>query len=117
MLLHLWNPPVVLTAVINPRLIRAIRSAEQRRRKSSKQRKKKSSKTAAAATKVRQIQIRSQAIGDEKRVRPPDRFYFEVFVIAAMDPESFIVSVESHRSYFLASTDKLSRLIRDYFSP
>ncbi|KAL7580002.1 hypothetical protein ACA910_004992 [Epithemia clementina (nom. ined.)] len=105
--------------VLNPRLVQAIRTAEQQQQQhqNGTKRKSKSSKaTTAAAIKVHQMQIKSKAVGDEKRVRPLDRMYFPVFVVL-IDPESSLYAVHSFRHHFLATTDQLNRLVRDYYTP
>lgn len=71
---------------------------------------KKSLKPNSSATvdKVKQMQIKAKAKGDGKRVKLPDRFYFEL-VVATKD-----CRIEKVQPVFLAQSDPLSRILRDH---
>ena len=103
------------STVFNTQLVQAVQSALQGGTSSSSKRRTKSSKTSAAATKVYQMQIKSKAIGDSKRVPTLDRFYLQA-VVVTIDDKTGGFSVQSVKNHFLATTDKLSRLVRDYYS-
>jgi len=78
--------------------------------------KKKKKQSTSAAEKVRQMQIKSKAKGDAKRVKMPDRFFLELIVAddkASSSNAAASVSLEHMGPVFLAKTDPLHRLLRD----
>eukprot|EP00977_Amphora_coffeiformis_P015053 scaffold4341_cov161-Amphora_coffeaeformis.AAC.7 len=79
----------------------------------SKNKKSKAAKSSAAVSKVRQMQMKSKAKGDAKRVQMPDRFFLEV-VLAQRSNDSTAVTISSPPApYFLANSDPLHRLVKD----
>jgi len=76
---------------------------------------KKKTKQTNSAAKVRQMQMKSKARGDTKRVKMPDRFFLELVV--ADDKGFDSVATEACGSVFLAKSDPLDRLLRDCVPP
>lgn len=71
----------------------------------AKQKGKKAKKNTAAALKVRQMQMKSKAKGDAKRIKKmEDRFFLEVLVAESKEKISSLLT-------FSARTDKISRLV------
>ena len=107
------SPATTSPTVVNPPLMKAIEEASSQSKKPTKAKKSNS----AAAQKVRQMQIKSKALGDAKRVKLASRFYLEVCLVhtVASDGDIFTYQVESIRPYFLSITDSLNRLVRDYY--
>ncbi|GAX17553.1 hypothetical protein FisN_18Lh203 [Fistulifera solaris] len=58
--------------------------------------------------KVKQMQMKAKAKGDGKRVKLPDRFYFELVVV------SKDCQIDKAEPVFMAKSDPLSRIPRDY---
>ena len=69
-------------------------------------------KPSAALAKVRQMQMKSKAKGDTKRVKMPDRFFVEVGV-ACRQADGTVTLSTPVAPYFVAHTDALSRLVKD----
>lgn len=91
---------VVTQSAAYTHLAETLRTLEKDRRKGKK--------ASSAAAKVREMQIKSKAVGDAKRVKMPDRFFLELVTVAD-EPCSnlYVVPV------FLAKSDPLDRLMRD----
>jgi hypothetical protein len=58
--------------------------------------------------KVKQMQMKAKAKGDGKRVKLPDRFYFELVVVTKD------CRIDRAEPVFLAQSDPLSRIVRDH---
>jgi hypothetical protein len=58
--------------------------------------------------KVKQMQMKAKAKGDGKRVKLPDRFYFELVVVNKDSHTDLVEPV------FMARSDPLSRILRDH---
>jgi hypothetical protein len=87
--------------VTNTRLSEALRTMEDPAKKKKK--------STAAAEKVRQMQMKSKAKGDAKRVKMTDRFFLEL-ITAIDDGECCVVSAAP---VFQATMDKMNRVVRD----
>ncbi|GKY91646.1 hypothetical protein MPSEU_000136500 [Mayamaea pseudoterrestris] len=73
--------------------------------------KSKGKKPSAAAVKVRQMQMKSKATGDAKRIKNVmDRFFVEL--IMAVDDGNNVTLTSSH--IFLARTDTIERILADF---
>eukprot|EP00523_Entomoneis_sp_CCMP467_P007518 CAMPEP_0168720548 /NCGR_PEP_ID=MMETSP0724-20121128/1618_1 /TAXON_ID=265536 /ORGANISM="Amphiprora sp., Strain CCMP467" /LENGTH=650 /DNA_ID=CAMNT_0008767151 /DNA_START=12 /DNA_END=1964 /DNA_ORIENTATION=+ len=75
-----------------------------------------SRKATAAARKVKQMQIKSKAVGDEKRVKVANRFYFEVVFVSTEETKSHEYFLQSVKPHFMNGGDSVNRLVRDYYS-
>lgn len=76
------------------------------------QKRKKSIKQSASVIKVQQMQMKSKAKGDSKRIKQAtDRFYFEL--VTVIDHGSNEKCILSSTPWFLAYTDSLQRIVRD----
>lgn len=71
-----------------------------------------STKANNAVSKVRQMQIKSKAQGDGKRVKLPDRFFLQA-VVARREASGTVTVVAVSSPYFLARSDPLQRLVKD----
>lgn len=67
-------------------------------------------KSTTASAKVRQMQMKSKAAGDAKRVKMPDRFFLELVTVVDNNETCSIFAVAP---VFLARSDPLNRLVRD----
>jgi len=79
----------------------------------SKNKKSKTAKSSAAVSKVRQMQMKSKAKGDAKRVPMPDRFFVEVVLAKRSNHSNDVNILDPPMPYFLANSDPLHRLLKD----
>ena len=79
----------------------------------SRSKKSKTAKSSAAVSKVRQMQMKSKAKGDAKRVKMPDRFFLEVVLAQCLNDSNTVTISSPPSPYFLANSDPLHRLVKD----
>ncbi|GAX17990.1 hypothetical protein FisN_18Hh203 [Fistulifera solaris] len=91
------------TLMTLPQLAGALTALDSKAKKSGSSKPK-----TTTVDKVKQMQLKARAKGDGKRVKLPDRFYFELVVVTK---DCHIDRVEP---VFLAQSDPLSRILRDH---
>lgn len=106
---HPWKAAVPQTTC--SRLLDALRDYDQRTAGNGTS---KAKQVSNAAKKVRQMQIKSKAKGDSKRVTLPNRFFLELATIrddtASNESVSTVLSVAP---IFVSQTDTVDRFVRD----
>jgi hypothetical protein len=91
--------------VTNGRLADAIRTMDERKDPNKKK------KSSAAATKVRQMQMKSKATGDAKQVKMEDRFFLELVTVT--DDTTGDQCTATAAPVFVSLKNNFERLVRD----
>lgn len=68
----------------------------------------------STALKVRQMQMKSKASGDSKRIKMEDRFFIDLITAIGNHEKGYMVTM---KPVFLSFSDKIDRLVRDCSSP
>ncbi|CAB9503339.1 expressed unknown protein [Seminavis robusta] len=99
------NPQMIQDADLAALLTQLDQEEEEKK----KSKKKSTSKTSA---KVKQMLIKSKAKGDAKRVKMPDRFFFDLVTVSTTT-----VAKATSQFCFLGQKDPLGRILRDCVKP